>query len=149
MALKIIDHGSNDYKEMVKLRQAVLRTPLGLTLSPEELEAEKNDILIANIHDDEIIGCCILTRLDNEKLQLRQMAVNPKYQGRGIGDNLMNFMENLARDKGYKVIRMDARDSAQKFYEKFGYKIISPEFQKLGIPHHLMEKTLKVKKFIM
>lgn len=149
MALKILDHGSPEYKEMVKLRQAVLRTPLGLKLTDEELAAEKNDILIANIHDDDIIGCCILTKIDNETLQLRQMAVNPKYQGRGIGENLMNFMENLARDKGYKLIRMDARDTAQHFYEKFGYKIIGPEFIKLNIPHHLMEKKLPVKKFIM
>lgn len=149
MALKIIDHGSNDYDKMVKLRLNVLRTPLGLSFTQEELAAEKSDILIGNIHDEEMIGCCILSILDDKKLKLRQMAVNPKFQGRGIGENIINFTENLARDKGYTHITMDARDTALGFYEKFGYKIASEPFVKLGLQHHMMEKKLPVKKFIM
>ena len=46
MAIKLIDYGTPEYAEMVKLRQQILRTPLGLTYSKEELEAEKNEILI-------------------------------------------------------------------------------------------------------
>ena len=30
MALKIIDHGSKEYKQMVDIRKAILRKPLGL-----------------------------------------------------------------------------------------------------------------------
>ena len=32
MALKIVDHGSPEYQEMVRLREDILRRPLGLTL---------------------------------------------------------------------------------------------------------------------
>ena len=38
MALKIIDHGSNEYRQMVKLRDDILRKPLGLGFSQQELE---------------------------------------------------------------------------------------------------------------
>ena len=41
MALKIIDHGSKEYQQMVQLRNDILRKPLGLTFTPEELELEK------------------------------------------------------------------------------------------------------------
>ena len=41
MALKIIDHGTKEYQQMIKLREDILRRPLGLTFSPEELEIEK------------------------------------------------------------------------------------------------------------
>ena len=46
MALKIIDHGTKEYQQMVKLRDDILRRPLGLTFDPEELEGEKNNLLI-------------------------------------------------------------------------------------------------------
>ena len=35
MALKIIDHGSEEYRQMVKLRDDILRKPLGLGFTPE------------------------------------------------------------------------------------------------------------------
>jgi len=35
MALKIIEHGSPEYGQMVKLRDDILRKPLGLTFAPE------------------------------------------------------------------------------------------------------------------
>ena len=41
MALKIIDHGSKEYKQMVNLRNEILRKPLGLTFTEEELEHAK------------------------------------------------------------------------------------------------------------
>ena len=31
MALKIIDHGTNEYQQMVKMREDILRKPLGLS----------------------------------------------------------------------------------------------------------------------
>ena len=44
MGLKQIYHGSKEYHQMVRLRDEILRKPLGLSFSPEELEDEKSDI---------------------------------------------------------------------------------------------------------
>ncbi len=41
MALKIIDHGTKEYQQMVQMRLDILRKPLGLSFTPEELEKEK------------------------------------------------------------------------------------------------------------
>ena len=49
MALKIIDHGTPEYRQMVKLRDDILRKPLGLGFTPQELEKEKDNMLIACI----------------------------------------------------------------------------------------------------
>ena len=46
MALKIIDHGTKEYQQMIKLRDDILRKPLGLSFTKEELEAEKNNLLM-------------------------------------------------------------------------------------------------------
>src|ERR1700730_2647603 len=101
MALKIIDHGSKEYHQMVKLRIDMLRKPLGLKFDKEELDKEKDDVLMGAFEDDRILGCCLLTRVDDKTVRLRQMAVPNSLQGRGIGRALMIFAENIARDMGY------------------------------------------------
>jgi predicted GNAT family N-acyltransferase len=142
MALKQIDHGSKEYKQMVQLRNEILRKPLGLALKPEELEQEKDDILIGAFDEDKILGCCLLTKHDNNTLKLRQMAVQNNLQGKGIGASIMSFAEDLARDKGYRKLMMHARDNVIGFYEKYGYKVKGDQFTEVTVPHHVMEKRI-------
>jgi predicted N-acetyltransferase YhbS len=143
MALKQIDHGTKEYEQMVQLRHEILRRPLGLTFSADQLGNEKDDILIGAFEDEEMLGCCILTPLDHNTLRLRQMAVQKNLQGKGIGESILNFAENLARDKGYKTLMMHARDTVIGFYERFGYKVKGEQFIEVNTPHHIMEKRLR------
>jgi len=142
MAVKLIDYGTRDYKLMISLRYQLLRKPLGLSFTDDELEEEKNDILIGCFDDDKLEGCCLLKETSPHMLRLRQMAVVSGLQGKGIGKILLQFAENIARDRGYKKIVMHARKTAIAFYEKLGYKIIGPEFVEVTIPHYEMEKSL-------
>ena len=143
MGLKQINHGSAEYRKMVELRNHILRQPLGLTFTEEELEQEKNEILIAAFDEDEIIGCCILTKFNEITLRLRQMAVLDSVQGTGIGASIVSFAENIARDKGFKYMVMHARDTALGFYEKLGYSSRGDVFIEVNLPHHVMEKELE------
>ncbi len=142
MALKQIDHGSKEYLKMVNLRNEILRKPLGLTFTDDELAGEKDDILIGAFDDDDLLACCMLTKADNSSLRLRQMAVQNNLQGKGIGASMMNFAEIVSRDKGYKKVIMHARETAVGFYEKLGYKVVGDKFTEVTIPHYVMEKKL-------
>ncbi len=142
MALKILDHGSDEYRQMVKLRDDMLRKPLGLSFTTQELERERDNMLIGAFEEEEMLGCCMLVEENYDIVRLRQMAVLNDLQGKGIGRALMNFAENLARDRGYKIISMHARKNAVGFYEKMGYQISGDEFIELTIPHYVMEKKL-------
>ncbi|MBC6490612.1 GNAT family N-acetyltransferase [Flavihumibacter stibioxidans] len=143
MALKLIDHGSPEYQQMVSLRNEVLRKPLGLSFSHEELEKEKEEILIAAFEDEKMLGCCMLVQEEPGTVRLRQMAVSNTLQGKGIGRALMNFAENIARDRGYRKLTMHARKTAVGFYEHLGYNVCSEEFEEVTIPHYVMEKRLR------
>jgi len=127
---------------MVDLRFQILRKPLGLSFSEEDLAAETQDILLGCFEDDSLEACCILTKTDPKTVRLRQMAVSANLQGKGIGRVLMSFAENVARDHGYRRLTMHARKSALGFYEKNGYRICSEEFHEVTIPHYVMEKEL-------
>jgi predicted GNAT family N-acyltransferase len=142
MALQIIDHGSKEYKQMIDLRYNMLRKPLGLSFTDEEIEKEKKDILIGCFDDDKLEACCMLTQTAPKTLRLRQMAVVSGLQGKGMGRALLQFAENIAYDRGYKKITMHARKTAVGFYEKLGYSVTGNEFIEVTIPHYVMEKDL-------
>lgn len=142
MPIKIIDHGSQEYEQMISLRKEVLRKPLGLTYAKEDLEKDREDILIGAFEEDAILACCILTRIAHDAFKLRQMAVEQKMQRNGVGAAIMTFAENLASDAGGRTIMMHARKTALGFYEKLGYSVIGEEFSEVGIPHIEMQKIL-------
>lgn len=142
MALKIIEHGTPEYQKMVKLREDILRKPLGLGFTTNELEQEKSNILIGAYEEEDILGCCMLVEENPEIVRLRQMAVLNDLQGKGIGRAIMHFAENIARDRGYSILSMHARKNAIGFYEKMGYKVTGDEFTEVTIPHYVMEKKL-------
>jgi len=127
---------------MIALRMEILRKPLGLSFNEEDLAKEKDDILLGAFEDDQLVACCILTRVSEETCKLRQMAVHEKMQRNGIGAALMHFAENVARDAGFKSMIMNARKTAQGFYEKLGYKADGNEFIEVTIPHYEMRKNI-------
>lgn len=143
MPIKQIDHGTKEYQQMIELRNEILRKPLGLTFDPAELDREKDDILIAAFEEEKMLGCCLLTKVDNQCVRLRQMAVQNNLQGKGIGATMMNYAENVARDAGYSKLIMHARKTAMDFYKKLGYKVVGDEFEEITIPHFIMEKKLR------
>ena len=142
MAIRIIDYGSSDYKKMVDLRMDILRKPLGLNFAENDLESEKDDLLIGAFEDDEMLACCILTKIADDTCKLRQMAVHPKIQGTGLGAAMMNYAEQLAKDAGFKKMVMNARKTAKGFYEKLGYEIKGDEFVEVTLPHFYMQKNI-------
>jgi len=127
---------------MVNLRNEILRKPLGLSFDKEELDKEKDDILMGAFEDDKLLGCCLLTRMDAFTIRLRQMAVPNNMQGKGVGRALMIFAENIARDLGYRKLCMHARQTAVGFYQKLGYSVSGEPFEEVTIPHYIMEKAL-------
>ena len=84
----------------------------------------------------------MLVKENTHTARLRQMAVINDLQGKGIGKALMQFAENLARDRGFRKLTMHARKNAIGFYEKLGYRCVGDEFVEITIPHYIMEKDL-------
>lgn len=63
----------------------------------------------------------------------------------GVGKELLLFLENFAREKGLKKIRLASSPVANGFYEKMGWKklkVLVFEYLGVGFEETLMEKTL-------
>lgn len=60
----------------------------------------------------------------NLGLNILGLAVNPDFQGKGIGRKLMNKLGNYAVDNNISFIRLNSamkREDAHNFYEHIGY----------------------------
>lgn len=127
---------------MIDLRNRLLRYPLGLELTAEDLRKEVDDLFVVYIENGVVSGCCVLTPINNEVIRLRQMAVDSSLQGTGIGKKIILFAEACVIARGYSLLRMHARLTALTFYEKLGYEAVGDLFTEVGIPHIEMQKVL-------
>ena len=141
--IKTILYNSAAHKQMIELRNDILRKPLGLSFTPADFQKEQQDILIGAFEVNKIVGCCVLTKVNERTIQLRQMAVNNEFQGKGVGKKIVQYAEKIAQEEKYETIMMHARSVAVSFYKKLGYAIEGNEFMEVSIPHFMMKKNLK------
>jgi GNAT superfamily N-acetyltransferase len=142
MDIKIILFNTIEYEQMIALRITALLEPIGVPASYIDREGEKNDLFIGALENKELIGCCVLTPKGGKTVQLRQMAVRKDHQGKRIGAALLQFAEATARDQGFSILMMHARDPVLGFYEKCGYQVAGAQFFEVGMGHHKMQKEL-------
>lgn len=144
--LRIVDYLSQEHASTITLRNKVLREPLGLIFSEQDLEDEAQAIHLAYFTNQNAInflaGACFLTPHKEDTLKLRQMAVDASCQGKGIGRKLIAFAEQVALERGYSYLYLHARKEALNFYIKQNYKQVSDEFFEVGIPHYEMIKEI-------
>jgi ribosomal protein S18 acetylase RimI-like enzyme len=91
----------------------------------ENLIARKGSMILLYVEGAEIIGCVHL-ELSRAECQLGMLVVKPGLQGRGIGKQLMQAAEAMARDTwGVGMITMSVisvRHELIAFYERRGYR---------------------------
>lgn len=137
---KIVAHNSPEYWQEVDLRYRVLRQPLGLEFSQQELDKEADQLHVTAWADGKLAGCMVLVIVDDNTLKMRQVAVEPEMQRQGIGQSMVSYAEYYAIDNGYCRIELHAREEAVQFYLDLGYTIISDRFMEVTIPHFKMVK---------
>jgi len=140
--IREIKFGSVDYENELRLRNEVLRLPLGLVLGGKDTATDNVELHLGAFSDSRLVGCLLLRMNSPEQVQMRQVAVDPSVHGQGVGRKLVEAFEEAARARGAREIVMDARLTAQAFYEKLGYTTYSEAYVQSTIPHVKMRKDL-------
>ena len=137
------EFGGAAYRDMVALRHRLLREPLGLSFTDQQLAAEKDQLHLALWQNGIVIGTVLLLPPDSlGTAKLRQMAVEPVFAGRGCGRALLDRAEQESARLGTRRITLSARQSAIGFYGRCGYVAQGEPFVEVTIPHISMVKTL-------
>ncbi len=139
-----VDFGSSRYDELVELRYKVLLEPLGLKFLDSFRDKEAAYLHIGCIEslDGKLVGGLILAPVNDKEIRMMQVAVEPVYQGEGIGRQLVAYAEKRAKEAGYSKIVMHAMLSVVHFYEKLGYKQEGDLFAEQGLTFAKMVKKL-------
>ncbi|MBU5360634.1 GNAT family N-acetyltransferase [Enterococcus raffinosus] len=81
-------------------------------------------------------------KIDESTLNPDRLCVHPDYRNQGLGRKLLDRIELQARQEGCQYSVLSAELSAQSFYEKIGYRVVSDIFEEDGIPCVKMQKEL-------
>ena len=115
----------------------------------EDMISEKQ-IYVASNKNDRCIG--FMGIINNGCFRiftyLAILAVKKKYRNKGIGKALLNKFEDIGfkREERVFILVSDFNQSAQKFYQKLGYKKVGniPDLFKLGVSEDLLVKYKKL-----
>ncbi|MDX7986766.1 GNAT family N-acetyltransferase [Xenorhabdus sp. 12] len=105
---------------------------------------EYDDIALhAVIFDNEKpIGVLRAFSKDGNVLKAGRIAVLKDYRGRGIGRNLMEFIEDYGRKNNISSIELSSQCHAQPFYEGLGYQAHGDIYLEDGAEHIYMVLNL-------
>ena len=135
---------TKELEAILALRYKILRQPWN---QPADTATDTLEEKSVNAFIEDAAGCVIacarLQENENKSGQVRYMAVDNDYQGKGLGKLVLSFLEQKAKDLNFVKIELQARENAVKFYEANGYVIKEKTFLLWGIiQHYLMEKNL-------
>jgi aminoglycoside 6'-N-acetyltransferase I len=72
------------------------------------------------------IGIIVLMPINKQVLEIKNLAVIPEFQARGIGSFMIHWATDLAREKGYREICIGTANSSigqLRLYQKLGFEI--------------------------
>lgn len=126
-----------------QLRYQVLRAPW---LQPQG--SERDELEDTAVHrmiqsaTGEVLAVGRLHLVDENTAQVRYMAVSEQARGQGLGQLLLQALEQQALVLGAKRLILNARDSATGFYQQAGYQFGAMQPALFGIPHQQMWKQI-------
>lgn len=77
-------------------------------------------------------------RIVGEYAKLERIAIRKTYRGKGLGHKLTEFMITIAKERGFKKLKLHAQSYLVDFYKKHGFEIVGDMFKEAGIDHYLM-----------
>ncbi len=90
---------------------------------PELQDAIRNSTYVVSAwSDDTLVGLARVLSDDSSIFYLQDILVNPKFQRKGIGKQLMNNCMERFKHVRSRVLLTDDEEKQLQFYESFGFK---------------------------
>lgn len=96
-------------------------------LTAEDVEPPDGRWLVA-YSDGVPIGCAALRRLDDQTAEIKRVYVVPDARGTGVARSLIGRLETIAREVGYRAMRMDTgprQQASVALFRSLGYRPIA------------------------
>lgn len=133
-----------EWDRYYEIRYNELRKPWGQPVGSEKDDKEKDAFHYALYVDNKMAGVLRMDLISGSNTsQLRFMAIDKNYQGKSLGNLLMEHANKHAKSLGVTEIILHAREKAVSFYERQGYKIMEKSHLLFDdIQHFKMNKSI-------
>lgn len=135
-------------EETYNIRKEVLRAGVNLPFKFQG-DFDTKTFHLGAFNKEVLVGVATFIKqncnlLSGTHYQLRGMATLPEVRGKGFGNLLIDSAVQEIEDRNIDVLWCNAREVAQKFYQKNGFKTIGKPFEvdQIGT-HYIMYKPLK------
>ena len=132
------EFGTPTYDQAIRLRDDVLRRPLGRSILDDYIEAEVVQTHFGYLDAGRLLGTATLVETADGAWKMRQVAVDPSEHGRGIGRALVRSCEAYAKTRDATRLYCHARLTAREFYVRCGWVAEGDEFTEVDLPHVIM-----------
>jgi len=135
-----------EFEQYYHLRWEILRKPFLQAKGSEkdDLDSQAIHRAIFDEHGN-VIAVARLHFFQHLQGQIRYMAVTDKYQGKGLGQQLILALEQYAVTFGINKIMLQAREQAVNFYKKLSYHELGFSHSLYNqLKHFTMEKSLTI-----
>ncbi|SFD11192.1 GNAT family N-acetyltransferase [Algibacter pectinivorans] len=142
--LKFIHLKSPYYKEAVAVRESLFFQNMDNSLDLINDEFELNGVHLVCLKENEVVGTGRLN-IKNQTGVISQMAIKSANQKQGVGSKILMELVKYSKEKELVKIKLSARETALKFYEKHGFVVIGDLFpsKKTSIIHQQMELKIE------
>ena len=130
-----------DASETFVIRQKVLWPDLPIENCM--LSDDNNGIHIGAFDGGTLIAAASVFK-DHDQYRLRKFAILPENQRQGVGADMLIYICNMLQEMDAKLLWLDARATAIKFYEKLGFEQIGTTFFKRDVLYVKMQRTLTI-----
>ncbi len=109
----------------------------------EELdEADATATHVIALYQGQVVGTGRLLDDEQGDAHIGRMAVEQAWRRKGIGAQILAFLEEEARARGRSLCILHAQEYVKSFYAAHGYQEHGDTFLEVDIPHIEMRKTL-------
>ena len=112
---------------------------------PEEIEMDADDAHAFHalaILDGVAVGCGRMVEHGAGEVKIGRMAVLLDHRNTGVGAQILRFLIDRARARGFRKAILHAQLTAEGFYLKEGFSPVGGVFDEAGIAHRAMELQL-------
>ncbi len=111
----------------------------------KEMYAFPKGGILLSIKDNIYTGCVAIRQKSEDIAELKRMYIKPPYRNAGVGVGLLEKALSMAKELGYKKIRLDTLDTmhgAIHLYKNLGFHEIEPYYFNPEKNAIFFEKTL-------
>jgi putative acetyltransferase len=115
---KLNERWISQYSKVEEADEKVFSDPVGTILHPG------GQILFAEM-GGKLVGCCALVPIADREFEVAKMAVDPEFQGKGIGRSLLRAVVDAGREMGARRLYLETNHQlgpAIHLYEELGFR---------------------------